>query len=313
MVKMLPWKWNLNWQWLSNLNFSALLSQTARYRTGAILVVIAILTFQSVGIFYRAVGLTLIRDRTAAPAVQQTASAPVTTAEPVDAFKVIAERNLFGTTDKTLADKQAASQTQGAQPDIASTLEVRGTVAGDAKYGFAVIEDKTQKKQRLYKVGDMISGAKVVRIMRNAVAFLVNDQEKILKVPETVEKGGLPTPAAATAAPVQAAAPGGATIVNRSDVADSLKDMGTMLNQAQIRPYFSAGRPDGFMVSSIRGGSLYHKIGLLDGDIVQAVNNRKLTSGDDMVELYNLFKSSPNMTLKVLRQGREQNFNYTFR
>jgi hypothetical protein len=32
-----------------------------------------------------------------------------------------------------------------------------------------------------------------------------------------------------------------------------------------------------------------------------------------MVELYNLFKSSPGMTLKVLRQGREQNFNYTFR
>jgi general secretion pathway protein C len=311
MVKMLPLKWN--WQWLTNLNFSALLSQTARYRTGAILVVIAILAFQSVGIFYRAVGLTLIRDRTAAPAVQQTASAPVTAAEPADVFKVIAERNLFGTTDKTLADKQAASQTQGAQPDITSTLEVRGTVAGDAKYGFAVIEDKTQKKQRLYKVGDTISGAKVVRIMRNSVALMVNDQEKILKVPETVEKGGLPTPVAAAAAPAPAAAPGGAIVVNRSDVAESLKDMGAMLNQAQIRPYFSAGQPNGFMLSSIRSGSLYQKIGLVDGDIVQAVNNRKLTTGDDMVELYNLLKSSPNMALKVMRQGREQNFNYTFR
>jgi general secretion pathway protein C len=235
----------------------------------------------------------------------------VTAVEPADVFKVIAERNLFGTTDKTLADKQSASQTQAGQPDIASTLEVRGTVVGDAKYGFAVIEDKTQKKQRLYKVGDTISGAKVVRIMRNAVAFMVNDQEKILRVPETAEKGVLPTPAAATA-PVPIA-PGGAIVVNRSDVAESLKDMGTMLNQAQVRPYFSAGRPDGFMVSSIRGGSLYQKIGLVDGDIIQAVNNRKLTSGEDMVELYNLFKSSPGMNLKVLRQGREQNFNYTFR
>ena len=159
------------------------------------------------------------------------------------------------------------------------------------------------------KVGDTISGAKVVRIMRNAVAFMVNDQEKILTVPETVEKGGLPTPAAAA----PAAAPGGAIVLNRSDIEDSLKDMGAMLNQAQIRPYFSAGRPDGFMLSSIRGGSLYQKIGLVDGDIVQMVNNRKLTSGDDMVELYNLLKSSPRMALKVMRQGSEQNFNYTFR
>lgn len=309
-MKLFPLKWDL--QWLTNLNFSALLSQSARYRTGAILVILTILTYQSVGIFYKAAGLMLIRVKTAAPAAQPAPQAPAAVAEPADAFRVIAERNLFGTTDKTLADKQVASQTQAAQPDVTDTLEVRGTVAGDAPFGFAVIEDKKQKKQRLYKIGDTISGAKVVRIMRNAVAFMVNDQEKILRVPETAEKGVLPAPPPVASAP-PAAAPGGTVVVNRSDIEGSLRDMGTMLSQAQIRPYFTAGRPDGFMISSIRGGSLYQKIGLADGDIVQAVNNRRLTSGDDMVELYNLFKSSPGMTLKVLRQGREQNFNYTFR
>jgi len=303
MVKLFPLKWE--WQWLTNLNFSALLSQSARYRTGAILVVLTILTYQSVGIFYKAAGLMLIRIKTAAPAVQPAPQAPAAVAEPADAFRLIAERNLFGTTDKTLAGKQMASQMQAAQPDVTDTLEVRGTVAGDAPFGFAVIEDKKQKKQRLYKIGDTISGAKVVRIMRNAVAFKVNDHEKILRVPETAEKGVLPAP--------PAPAPGGTIVVSRSDIESSLRDMGTMLSQAQVRPYFTAGRPDGFMISSIRGGSLYQKIGLADGDIVQAVNNRRLTSGDDVVELYNLFKSSPGMTLKVLRQGREQNFNYTFR
>jgi general secretion pathway protein C len=310
MVKLFPLKWDR--QWLTNLNFSALLSQSARYRTGAILVVLTILTYQSVGIFYKAAGLMLIRVKTAAPAAQPAVQTPAAVADPADAFRVVAERNLFGVTDKTLADKQTASQTQAAQPDVTDTLEVRGTVAGEAPFGFAVIEDKKLKKQRLYKIGDTISGARVVRIMRNAVAFNVNDQEKILRVPETAEKGVLPTPPTVASAPPPPA-PGGTAVVNRSDIESSLRDMGTMLSQAQIRPYFTAGRPDGFMISSIRGGSLYQKIGLADGDIVQAVNNRRLTSGDDMVELYNLFKSSPGMTLKVLRQGREQNFNYTFR
>jgi len=53
MKSMIPSK--INWQGLSSLNFSALLSQTARYRTGAILTVITILTYQSAGIFYKAV------------------------------------------------------------------------------------------------------------------------------------------------------------------------------------------------------------------------------------------------------------------
>lgn len=306
-------QFKLDWHWLTNLNFSSLISQTARYRTALILAVITILTYQSVGIFYKAVGLKLIRVKTAAPAVQPAVQTPAAVAEPADAFRVIAERNLFGTTDKTLADKQMASQAQAAQPGVTDTLEVRGTVAGDAPFGFAVIEDKKQKKQRLYKVGETISGAKIVRIMRNAVAFMINGQEKILRVPETAEKGVLPAPAPVAAGPVMAPTPGGTVVISRSDIEGSLRDMGTMLSQAQIRPYFTAGKPDGFMISNIRGGSLYQKIGLADGDIVQAVNNRRLTSGDDMVELYNLFKSSPGMTLKFLRQGREQNFNYTFR
>jgi general secretion pathway protein C len=305
---MLPIKWIR--QWLINLNFSALLSQTTRYRTGAVLTVITILTFQSVGIFYKALGLTLIRTKTGAPAVQRTVSAPLIAAEPADAFKIIADRNLFGTTDKPLGGKQVESQTT--QTDLTSTLEVRGTVAGDAKYGFAVIEDKKLRKQSLYKVGDTISGVKIIRIMRNAVAFMVNNQETILKVPETVEKGGLPTPTVRTAAPVPAA-PGGAIVLSRSEITENLKDLGNMLSQAQIRPYFTAGKPDGFMLSNIRGDSIYQKIGLLNGDVVQAVGDRKLSSGDDMVALYNHFKSSSDITLKVMRQGREQTLTYAIR
>jgi general secretion pathway protein C len=312
MKSMIPFK--LNWRGLSNLNFSALLSQTARYRTAAILMVITILAYQSVGIFYKAVSLNLIQTKFSPPVQQKAVITPAAAPEPVEAYKVVSERNLFGTTDKALAEKLGASQTAAAQPDITTTLEVRGTVAGDAKYGFAVIEDKTQKKQRLYKVGDSISGARVVRIMRNAVAFKVNNQEKILRIPETTVKPLLPPGSASgTAAPPVIAASGGSMTVNKGDITAGLKDMGAMLSQAVIRPYFSGGVPDGFMVSNIKSGSIYQKIGLVDGDVIQGVNDRKLTSGDDMIELYNSLKSDSGMSLKVKRQGRQESFNYNFR
>ena len=96
--------------------------------------------------------------------------------EPADAYRAIPERNLFGTTTKTVADKQAGT----VQQDIALLIDLKGTVAGDSKYGFAIIEEKGTRKQRLVKAGDVIAGAKVVRIKRNAVDLLVEEQERTL-------------------------------------------------------------------------------------------------------------------------------------
>jgi len=85
------------------------------------------------------------------------------------------------------------------------------------------------------------------------------------------------------------------------------------LRQAQVRPYFSGGIPDGFMVSNIRQGGIYQKMGLIDGDILQGINNRKMQSADDMVMLYNTLKSGSQMSIKIKRQGKEEILNYDFK
>ena len=78
------------------------------------------------------------------------------------------------------------------QQDVALLIDLRGTVAGGPKYGFAIIEEKETKKQRLVKAGDLIAGAKVIRIKRNAIDLLVDDQERTLKMVETKEGPILP-------------------------------------------------------------------------------------------------------------------------
>jgi type II secretion system protein C len=298
-------------QWLPNLNAADVLSQAFRYRAGTVLIVITILMYQCAGIFYKAASLKMIQGGATASALPKTAMAQVAAAEPVDFYKVVPDRNLFGTTDKTLTGKRTGSQTTSGQPDIAQILEVRGTVAGDAKYGFAVIENKAEKKQRLYKVGDNVSGARIVRIMRNAIALKVNDQEQILRIPETSERSILPS--GSPSGPLPDAASGKMIVIDRKDIDANLKDMGTMLNQAVIRPYFTGGVPDGFIVSGIKSGSIYQRIGFMDGDVIQGINDRKLTTGDDMMELYNSFKSASRLALQVKRQGRQEIFNYMFR
>jgi general secretion pathway protein C len=294
----------VDWSRFFHLSLSDLQGLVSR-RT-MILAIMAVIIYQGTGIFYKAMTLQLIRMRPAPAAEKKAPAAIQALREPADAYRVIPERNLFGTTTKAVADKQAVA----VQQDIALLIDLKGTVAGEAKYGFAVIEEKGQKKQRLVKTGDVVAGAKVVRINRNAVDFLVGEQKRTLKIAETKEAPILPTAARAALPPPPAAA--GSIAVNRSEISAGLQDMGSMLRQAQVRPYFNAGVPDGFMVTNIQQGSLYQRMGIVDGDIIQGVDNRKIQTADDMMTLFNTLKGASGMALTVKRRGNQETLNYQF-
>jgi len=279
-------------------------------RRTVILAVMAVFIYQGVGIFYKTLTLQLVRMRPAPAAEIKAPVTPVVARDPVDAYRAITERNLFGTTTKVVADKQTAA---APQQDIALLFEVKGTVAGEGKYGFAIIEEKGTKKQRLVKAGDVVAGAKVIRIKRNAIDVLVEEQERTLKMEEMKEAPILPPPTVQTASAWPSPLPGGALVVNRNELQEAMADMGSMLSQAQIRPYFSAGVPDGFIVTSIRPGSLYQKMGIANGDIIQEVNNRKIQTADDLSGLLSILKSSNDIALVVKRGGTPKTMNYQFR
>ncbi|OHE21225.1 MAG: hypothetical protein A2X95_00915 [Syntrophobacterales bacterium GWF2_56_9] len=291
--------WSRFFHW-SLSDFRGLVSQ----RT-VILTLMAVILYQGTGIFYKALTLQLIRMRPSPAAeMAQTVAAPIR--EPADAYRIIPERNLFGTATKAVADNRAAVVHQ--QQDIALLIDLRGTVAGAAKYGFAIIEEKGTRKQRLVKVGDVVTGAKVIRIRRNAIDLLVNDQESTLAMLEK-KKGPIMMPSKAAAAP---AVSSGTTVVSRSLIQEAMANMGRILNQAQIRPYFNAGVPDGFIVSSIRPGSLYQKMGIANGDIIQEVNNRKIRTLDDVMGLLNTIKSGASLSLGIKRREKSEMLNYQF-
>jgi general secretion pathway protein C len=297
--------------WLRHFRFSLSDVQGLVSRRTVILVLMAVFLYQGVGIFYKVLTLQIIRMRPA-PATEIKAQAAAPTArDPLDGYKAIPERNLFGTTAKTVADKQAGP----AQQDVALLVDLRGTVAGDGKTGFAIVEEKGTRKQRLVKVGDVIAGAKLVRIKRNAVDVEVDGQERTIKMVETKEAPILPSSGSAATAP-GAGAPvisRGEIVVNRAEIGAGLQDMGSMLRQAQVRPYFNAGVPDGFMISNIQAGSIYQKMGMVDGDIIQGVDSRKIQTADDMMSLFNTLKGASSMALSIRRGGRQETLNYQFR
>ena len=288
--------------WLRYFRFSLSAFPDLISRRTVILVLTAVIVYQATGILYSILKLQLIRARPVQAALERGSVAAAR--EPVDAYRVIPERNLFGTTTSRMTDRQAGVLPQ---QDIALSIELKGTVAGEAKYGFAIIEEKGTRKQRLVKVGDVLLGVEVLRIKRNAIDLLVNNQEQTLKIVESKEGPILsPSPAAKLGI-----APG-TTVLSRSEIDEGLQDMGSLLRQALVRPYFNAGVPDGFLISNIRPGSLYKKMGMMDGDIIQEVNHQKIQTADDVMGLLSTVKSSSSLSLTVKRKGNLETLNYQF-
>jgi len=274
---------------------------TTRYRTIVILIAITVLAYLSVDIFYRAVNARLAGVKTGIT-VTKKADIQVVKKQPLNFYNVISERNLFGSIDKVAGERYIDVD------ELESTklnLALLGTVSGTGKFDCAVIEEKDKRKQGLFKTGDTVASATVVRIMRGVVVLRVDGRDEILAMDKPgKDRGdsGKPTSGA-----------GSSVVVNKAEINEALKDMSKILSQARIRPYFSAGKSNGFIISSIKSGSIFQKMGMQNGDIIQSVNDRPIKSPDEMLKLYNSLKSGSSINLNIKRRGRQEELKYIFR
>jgi general secretion pathway protein C len=80
------------------------------------------------------------------------------------------------------------------------------------------------------------------------------------------------------------------------------------LTQALMVP--NAG--GGFLVREIQPGSVYEKLGLRVGDVIQSVNGQPVNTMEDVMRLYQQFDSATNVSLDVRRAGRTETLVYNF-
>jgi general secretion pathway protein C len=75
----------------------------------------------------------------------------------------------------------------------------------------------------------------------------------------------------------------------------------------------SAPSDNGFALSNIKSGSLFAKMGLRNGDIVQGVDDKPITGTQDVVSFYEELGSASSITLNIIRNGQEQSLPFRIR
>lgn len=268
-----------------------------------IVVAITILSFLGVDIFYKIVSLQVVGRQTIG--ARQTSAVAIFSGQghPIERYNIITERNLFLTTLKAIVDKNAGEYLLPSEEYTA--FDLKGTIAVDQSLGYAIVEEKGKGKQKLYRLGEMIGSARLIRITRNTAILKSGEKEFVMKIKEVAEgplMGRSPRPGGT----------GSGIAISKQDVTESLSDLKSIMSQAVVRPFLNEGVQQGFVVSNIVPGSLYQKLGLQNGDVVVAVNSKKLEGADDILQLVTVMQAGGSVSVNLMRNGQNETINYSF-
>ncbi|MBU4427610.1 MAG: PDZ domain-containing protein, partial [Proteobacteria bacterium] len=270
------------------------------------IVALSLVVYIGVDTFYRVVSSELKGVNTKEIVMEPLPNAEESKRSPLSSFQVITERNLFGSLDKESKDVNE-EEIEALEP-TSLKVALLGTVTGNEQNAFAVIEETDKRKQGLYKIGDSVQNATVKTILREKVVLRVGTKDEILTMEESAasrrEK---------VRGPSKTAERGNTITVSRKDIQSSLKDINELMSQVRIRPHFKDGKSDGLSVSRIKGGSIFSKLGLRNGDIVQKINDEPINSPDEVLALYEKLKSGSRVSLEVTRKGEPKTMDYRFR
>ena len=218
-------------------------------------------------------------------------------------YSPIIERDLLKTkkkSNKILKDKINLE----ALKHTALKLKLWGTVtaADDKQTAYAVIEEQKAKKQSLYRVGDKIQNATVKIIFRGKVILSVNGRDEILEIEELSGNKKIAKSALES------------NVVYRHDIKfnqlqreNAFKKVNNIMRQANIKPYFEKGKIGGIILTGIKPDSLFHEMGLENGDIITGVDGENIESVDNIQEFYKALKASPDVQLQIKRKGKHKN------
>jgi len=233
-----------------------------------------------------------------------TADAPPAAIEPLDAWAPIAARDLFN---------GPGAERVG---DGSRRLVGVGFQGGEAR---AAIEDVRTHRQDLVRVGDAVGEDRVTAIAWDHVVVAGASGERVLELGPAPE--GAPAEAPEDLRPERAVARGATIrqtsatgfIVDRSELAGAVGDMSGLLTQLRAVAEVQDGRPAGFRLFQMKDDSLFRRLGLQNGDVVQRVNGEAVSDPATLLAFLQRLRTEPRVALDIRRGADRRTMVYDLR
>ena len=241
------------------------------------------------------------------------------TAAPLTDYKAITGRNIFNSGNQPITETpkaEAVDIDKLKETDL--KLKLWGTVTGQDKRAYAVIEDTKAREQNLYRAGDSIQKAVVKLILREKVILRVDDQDEILAMEEVrSSRGGrsskrsLRTPSSAGSRKLPVSSYPRKIKLKGAQIEKAMENLGELMEQANLRPHIVNGQPAGISITGIKPNAIFRKMRLRNGDVITGLNGGSIESVEDAIKVVEQLSSGSNIQLQIKRRGREQTLDYT--
>jgi len=227
---------------------------------------------------------------------------------PLESYSVIAARDVFN--PAAAADNRSAAE----------GLRLWG-VGVHGKQSRAVIEDRETHRQELYRVGEEIHGARITSIGWDRVTLMRNGVESTLELAAPGERRDQGTPPQGGGATTEAETPAArirrtgtdAFIVDRRELEGVVDNMSGLMTQLRAVTEVTEGRPSGFRLFQIKEDSIFHRLGLEDGDVVQRVNGTVVSDPTSLLSFLGRLRSEPRVAVDIVRGGGTRTLVYDLR
>jgi type II secretory pathway component PulC len=195
------------------------------------------------------------------------------------------------------------------------TLKGIMTVGSDSGKNRAIIEDNKTNQEAMYRVGDSIEDARLIRIFNNKIILLrTNGQQEVLYLREQDAKND----------PAYAAIDKWDEVVKKTTDNDYLIDikqfthrihnLGQIVDILSLTTAYEKGVSIGCRIGMLDEKSFGPQIGLQKGDIILSINNIPANNTENRLAIYQNIMSLANndvITVTMLRNEAQQIMRYT--
>ena len=194
-------------------------------------------------------------------------------------------------------------------------FELNGVILLSGGRSIALIRRAGQRESEIYRKGDRLDNAEIVRIERDRV--LLNDGRNTIVLPmyyRYMAKTANSSPAPAqekVAAERFSDAKEIKRVLSRSDVETKVFQKVTeILTQIAISPYMNNGQMEGLRLVRVPRDNIVYELGGRSGDILRRVNGHEINQVDQMYKLWENIKDDSFISVDLERNN--QIFTYSF-
>lgn len=189
-------------------------------------------------------------------------------------------------------------------------------VLNDDTKNRAIIEDTRTRKEQVYKVGDNIEDAQLIKIFGKKVIFLrSNGQQEVLYLrPKDAQMDPVYAAASTDFADVVLEVSDYNYLVNPKEFGRRIKSLAQFIDTLDITTVYQQGKSIGCRIGLIQEKSLGQALGLRPGDIIITINSLPVIDSQNRFDIYkkiSQMQTKEDIIVELIRNNSPITITYT--